>query len=83
MRADEKHPFCETVDKIARRKLGQSDDFRCYKFTRVGDAMVVVGGVPRILSRGRMKGHLIWDKSPVKLECVVTDEEFRAEIAKK
>lgn len=67
---------------IARRKLGVGDEWRCAKWTRVGRTpdLVVTLGIPRILTRGPHKGSPSYSGSPFK-ECVVTDQEDRAERA--
>lgn len=68
----------EHAIRVAWRKAGAITGWEPCILQRVGpDAMTVRGGIPRIRTRGKNKGHKWWDKigDPV----VVTDAEARTE----
>lgn len=65
------------IDVVARKKLGQPQEWRWCKFEAIGDTddCLVEGGVPRLLQKGKNKGRPTWRDS-VLSKCVVTRSEM-------
>jgi hypothetical protein len=69
------------VENIARRKAKAPNEWRLCAWERIGDdGMVVKGGVPRLLTRGKNKGLPTWKNSLI-TKVVVTDAEIQQEHA--
>lgn len=63
----------EHFHAVAARKAGQ-EGWEPFAYERLGDALLMKGGVPRLLQSGPRKGEKTWEvKSATKV--VVTDEE--------
>lgn len=67
------------MNEVARRKVGGPEGWEICIWERIGEGrdMVVSGGVPRLLTRGRRKGQMTWD-NPLQ-KAVVTAAEIAAE----
>ncbi|AOZ11101.1 hypothetical protein [Cupriavidus malaysiensis] len=63
----------EHFHTIAARKSGVTG-WEPYAYERIGDALVMKGGVPRILTAGPRKGDKTWDRATA-TQVVVTDFE--------
>ena len=64
------------LNVVARKKLGQPQEWRWCKFEMIGDTYdcVVEGGVPRVLKSGERKGQPTWRDCAL-TKCVVTQAE--------
>ncbi|MBI6948770.1 hypothetical protein [Pseudomonas koreensis] len=64
------------LNVVARKKLGQSEEWRWCKFEMIGDTddCLVEGGIPRLLQSGKRKGQPTWHDSKL-TKCVVTKAE--------
>ncbi|WP_039967730.1 hypothetical protein [Pseudomonas chlororaphis] len=65
------------LNVVARKKLGQPQEWRWCKFEMIGDTddCVVEGGIPRLLLSGRRKGQATWRDCEL-TKCVVTKAEY-------
>lgn len=64
------------LNVVARKKLGQPQEWRWCKFEMIGDTddCLVEGGIPRLLQSGKRKGQPTWRDSKL-TKCVVTKAE--------
>lgn len=69
-------------EEIARRKLGQTPDWKVCVWERIGpDACKLEGGITTPIASGKRKGQPKWGKRSTFLSCVVTDAELKQERA--
>ncbi|MGU9830202.1 hypothetical protein [Pseudomonas sp. LF242] len=64
------------LNVVARKKLGQPQEWRWCKFEMIGDThdCVVEGGIPRLLQGGKRKGQPTWRDCTI-TKSVVTQAE--------
>jgi len=55
--------FSEILNMIARNKLNKSQEWEWFRARWLDDdsGLLITGGIPRIISRGKRKGQKTWD----------------------
>lgn len=69
------------LDEVARRKVNGPEGWAVCAWERIGNDLVVTGGVPRLLKAGPRKGESTWRDVPTQ-KVVVTEAEIDAEKAR-
>jgi hypothetical protein len=70
-----------SAEIVARKKLGKDPEWKIFKWERVSmDTydVIVEGGTPRLLTRGKNKGKKTWRDCTDIAKCFVTESESDA-----